>query len=452
MNANLRQNVLESNSAAGAANNNVGQSTSEQSNHSQLYQIRENDNGTYSFGTVENPAILSIPYNHFGGSVHPNLRFNPFGRLHGPASSQSELNNEYSLPRATLDYMLDHIAVMDEQKQKRRYYKFRIFPFSHMKIYFDRLSLDALLDFNETYFETFFCIFLAILVSLLGAVMLHYNYYHDIPAFIFCFVIATSHYSLLKSVQPDAASPVHGFNKVVAYSRPVYFISCCSLIIGLSWLLSSHEKWMTFQLHDVNCDTRFVLETIRDFLCGFILFFPVFFTLGMFPQVNTFLMYVFEQVDMHMFGGSAVTSLKAASYCIFRSLLAVLLLFGFAFGGLNEPNSAQHILFSIFISLLVIFAYHLSRSTCDPTPIWNILVKQFWPIDDDLSRKSKELQKNKREKQTRKNKKPKKKISVTYLKDAKIEQNAEVKVNIVPQEEEQPPPGIIFFSPVPLWV
>lgn len=368
--------------------------------------------------------LLSIPYNQtFVNSAYPSLRFNPLARLRMPShvpvpGSQPELHLDLApiMPRR-FDY-IDAIEVPDDEKQKRRYYKFRMFPFSYVKIYFDRLSLDALLDYNETCCETLLCVVLAVMVSMLGAVMLHMKYYHDIPAFLFCFVIATSHYSLLKSVQPDAASPVHGFNKVVAFSRPVYFVACCSLIIGLNFLLRSNISWMSFTIYDVHFDMHNAVKTTHDFLCTFILFFPVFFTLGMFPQINTFLMYVFEQIDMHVFGGSAVTSLKAASYCVFRSVLAVLLLFGFAYGALSEPKSSQHILFSIFISLLVMFAYHLSRCTCDPAPIWNILVKQFWPIDE-IAKETKELRKSK-ERKAREDAKNKK-INANHAKETKVD-------------------------------
>lgn len=450
VNSNLRSNCLEvtttvaalsssnsNNTAPSQGSDSVEQAaaTASSTAHSQLYQIRENDNGTYSFETVENPTLLSIPYNQmFANNVYPTLRFNPLARLHlndrGPSNLQTELNIEYNLPnlpRATFDCMLDHLVVLEDEKQKRRYYKFRVFPFSQIKVYFDRLSLDALLDYNETYMETCICIILAVLVSCLGAALLHYRYYHDIPAFIFCFVMATSHYSLLKSVQPDASSPVHGFNRIVAYSRPVYFICCSSFIVGLKMLLGTDVRWHSFCIYQINFDLKMSLRNMHDFLCTFILFFPVFFTLGMFPQINTFLMYVFEQLDMHVFGGSAVTSLKAASYCIFRSILAVLLLFGFAYGGLNEPKSSQHILFSIFISLLVIFAYNLSRCTCDPTPIWNILVKQLWPIDEP-NKVSIEARRR-HEKRIRANKRMKKKTSVSYVKDDRFKQNSDTKTN-----------------------
>lgn len=425
VNVNLRQPAHETNTTivATTGNNTTSQNCSEQPTHTLLHQIRENDDGTYLFETVEHPAVLSIPYNQtFANSAYPTLRFNPLARLHigGPSNSQPELNVDYSLSRPRFDYTLDHIEVLEDEKRKRRYYKFKIFPFFHVKIYFNRLSLDALLDYNETYFETFLCILLAVVVSFLGAVMLHLHYYHDIPAFLFCFVIATSHYSLLKSVQPDASSPVHGFNKVVAYSRPIYFILCCSVIVGLHWFLKADFSWLAFRIYQVDCNPQNILQTVHDFLCTFVLFFPLFFTLGMFPQVNTFMMYIFEQVDMHVFGGSAVTSLKAAVYCVFRSLLAVLFLFGFAYGGLNEPKSSQHILFSIFITLLVMFAYHLSRCTCDPAPIWNILVKHFWPIDEP-AKLSQNSQKAKPERKAIKTKKPKKKISGNYSKDVKTD-------------------------------
>ena len=40
------------------------------------------------------------------------------------------------------------------------------------------------------------------------------------------------------------------------------------------------------------------------FLAGFILGFPLIFLVGLLPQVNTFLMYILEQLDMHAFGGT----------------------------------------------------------------------------------------------------------------------------------------------------
>lgn len=36
-----------------------------------------------------------------------------------------------------------------------------------------------------------------------------------------------------------------------------------------------------------------------------IMFFPVIFLFGLFPQVNTFLLFFLEQIDIHVFGGKA---------------------------------------------------------------------------------------------------------------------------------------------------
>jgi hypothetical protein len=66
-----------------------------------------------------------------------------------------------------------------------------------------------------------------------------------------------------------------------------------------------------------------------------------------------------------VFGGNATSSLLSSMFCLFRSLLSVGVLIGFAYGGLTgEAHSphTQEILFSIFCSLAVAISYHLSRS------------------------------------------------------------------------------------------
>ncbi len=65
---------------------------------------------------------------------------------------------------------------------------------------------------------------LAVLVGVLSALVLDAGYYRDLWIFLFCAVAASCQYSLLKSVQPDSASPTHGFNRVIVFSRPVYFV------------------------------------------------------------------------------------------------------------------------------------------------------------------------------------------------------------------------------------
>lgn len=262
-----------------------------------------------------------------------------------------------------------------------------------------RLQLLALFDRDQYIYQILLAIVLSLLVSLLGSVVLHLKFYNDIYAFIFCFVIAGSQYSLLKSVQPDASSPIHGFNKTVTYSRPIYFCVLSSL------MLVSHEIGQSLaKISDVTAvrDITYAsainisgssasdqIATLNLFGCEIvwkdffsfntyllsivILFLPVLFSLGLFPQVNTFLMYFFEQLDMNIFGGNAMCNLIASFLSVLRSLLACSILFGPVYGGLLESNNPQHILMSIFIGLLIPTSYHLSRSSSDFTHLFQLM-------------------------------------------------------------------------------
>ena len=80
------------------------------------------------------------------------------------------------------------------------------------------------------------------------------------------------------------------------------------------------------------------IDWIQDFKKGvyiFVLCFPAIFVFGLLPQVNTCAMYVLEQIDIHIFGGNAASSLLSSIYCLCRSFLAVGILIGFAYGGLT---------------------------------------------------------------------------------------------------------------------
>ncbi|KAG8000227.1 Pecanex-like protein 2 [Nibea albiflora] len=175
-------------------------------------------------------------------------------------------------------------------------------------------------------------------------------------------VIASCQYSLLKSVQPDAASPTHGHNQLVAYSRAAYFCIFCALIWVLEQLLRMKDLPVS-TLYGVTIACHDALHFIRDLL------------------INTFTIYVLEQIDMHLFGGTAATSLISAIYSILRSLIALSLLYGFCFGALKEPWDEQHTpaLFSGFCGLLVVFSYHLSRQSSDPSVLLSLIKSKVMP-------------------------------------------------------------------------
>ncbi|KAK5854199.1 hypothetical protein PBY51_015290 [Eleginops maclovinus] len=267
-----------------------------------------------------------------------------------------------------------------EKSTRKIYYKLKLFPGRWINILYDRLTLLALLDRNQEFLENLVAIFMAFMVSFLGFVLLNHGCFKDFWVFQFCLVIASCQYSLLKSVQPDAASPTHGHNQLVAYSRAAYFCIFCALIWLLEQILRSKDLPVS-TMYGVTIACHDALGFLRDLLVGFTYCFPITFLVGLFPQINTFTIYLLEQIDMHLFGGTAATSLISAVYGILRSLIAVSLLYGFCFGALKEPWDEQHTpaLFSAFCGLLVVFSYHLSRQSSDPSVLLSLVKSKIMP-------------------------------------------------------------------------
>ncbi|TNN46506.1 Pecanex-like protein 1 [Liparis tanakae] len=149
----------------------------------------------------------------------------------------------------------------------RQYYRLWLLPFLWVGLHFDRLTLLALFDRNREVLENVLAVLLAVLVAFLGSLLLVHGFFTDIWVFQFCLVIASCQYSLLKSVQPDSSSPRHGHNRIIAYSRPVYFCLCC----GLIWLLhygSLRTTSSRFTLYGVALTNSLVLASARDLVIG----------------------------------------------------------------------------------------------------------------------------------------------------------------------------------------
>ncbi|GAB1609485.1 1,Pecanex 2,Pecanex 3, pecanex [Argonauta hians] len=254
----------------------------------------------------------------------------------------------------------------------KQFYKFWLFPNKYIKIHFDRLQLLALLDRNLTIFENFVAIFMAVAVSSLGAVVLSSHFYKDFYIFIFCFILASCQYSLLKSVQPDSASPMHGYNRLIVFSRPFYFCLCCGLLKLLDYAIH-HASSTSFIIYGFPFTATASLTFAKNLMKVFTLLLPILFTVGLLPQVKTFFMYILEQTDMHIFGGNATTSLGAAVYAVTRSLVAVAALYFFCYYALKQKESSQHVLFSIYCALSVAISYHLSRSASHPGVLGSLI-------------------------------------------------------------------------------
>ncbi|KAJ8308587.1 hypothetical protein KUTeg_013461 [Tegillarca granosa] len=104
------------------------------------------------------------------------------------------------------------------KEKPKHFYNFEIFPKKFLKIRFDRLALLALLDRNLTIIENAVSVIMAVFVGALGALVLSSGFYYD-----------------FWSVQPDASSPTHGYNRLVVFSRPFYFCVCCGLMLLLHY-------------------------------------------------------------------------------------------------------------------------------------------------------------------------------------------------------------------------
>ncbi|KHN86373.1 Pecanex-like protein 1 [Toxocara canis] len=180
-------------------------------------------------------------------------------------------------------------------------------------------------------------------------------------------------FSLLKSVQPDAASPIHGFNWLVAYSRPAFFCLLGLTLLAIDGDWWDHRaaettigwEWNPYRIGSVS--NASIIAAVRDLIVALVLLLPVAFTLGLLPQVNTLLLHVAEQVEMHVFGGTACFSLLSAVLQLSKSMLALAVLCALAHVAHREDsNSVQNTFFSAFAAISVALSYLLSRSSSNP--------------------------------------------------------------------------------------
>ncbi|KAM4619872.1 pecanex-like protein 3 [Polymixia lowei] len=287
---------------------------------------------------------------------------------------------EFDLDHESLQESQENTLMIEEKAKPKQYYRFWVLPGKWLRVRYDRLALLALLDRNRRVGENVFAIVLASLVAFLGFLLLLQGFFRDIWVFQFCLVIASCQYSLLKSVQPDAASPMHGHNWIIVYSRPVYFCLCC-VMIWVFDLSGRSGSLQPFSLYGVTFFSAHFLLCARDMLIVFSLCFPVIFLFGLLPQVNTFVMCLLEQIDMHVFGGSATTSPLSSLFSLVRSVLVAALLYGFCLGAINAPWGDAHVpvLFSVFCGLLLALSYHLSRQSSDPTILWSLVRSKLFP-------------------------------------------------------------------------
>ncbi|KAI6196811.1 Pecanex-like protein [Aphelenchoides besseyi] len=280
------------------------------------------------------------------------------------------------------------------------YYRLKLLPrwvpfgSSGFKIKLNRLSLNRLFDRNHSWASSFFDVWLAAVVSILASVIIARGVFTDFSLLVFAFVVAGSQFSLLKSVQPDAASPVS-----IGSSRPVYFCLSALLVLGLEIKLTSMgsqyasptsltSNGFVWNPHrgPITGGMENIIVGVRDLSALGLLLLPIAFTIGLLPQVNTLAMHICEQLEMHVFGGTATFSPLSALIAVLRSTVVVGLLGALAHGVRTmSPESTQSVVFSAFASVLTSAAYLMSRWSSNPQHI-RIALKQLftWRRTEDV--------------------------------------------------------------------
>ncbi|KAK5974599.1 hypothetical protein GCK32_003176 [Trichostrongylus colubriformis] len=271
-----------------------------------------------------------------------------------------------------LDYAAAH-ARRTSSVKKSYYYKMKVFPKTNksFKLKLDRLSVSALFDRNRSALSCAFDVLLACLVSFLAGLVLATGIYFDIWLFLLAFTVAGAHFSLLKSVQPDASSPIHGFNWLVSYSRPVYFCIGAVIVLVLHHFANdpAYDKipwnWNPYRLYETSGEM--ILLAFRDLFATFLVMLPFAFTMGWLPQVNTLAHHILEQLEMHVFGGTASLGVLSAVIQIVKSLFGWALLGGLCHLAYSiDPSTTQTPAFSAFLAAAVATSYLLSRFSSNP--------------------------------------------------------------------------------------
>lgn len=198
-------------------------------------------------------------------------------------------------------------------------------------------------------------------------------------------------------MQPDPASPTHGFNRIILLSRPIYFCILSTILICSEIYVKSpivgNEPGQRPSLIFYNFDIfdKSIVDSIGIVSLAMVMMLPVLFILGLLPQITTFIIHILEQIDMHCFGSTSATlGLKSALYSFTRSCIAITLLYLIALQTLSNQ-----VLSSLFYGLLVSVAYFLSRQSSDTTIAFRLIercMKALNPAKYQFSLEGIELQ------------------------------------------------------------
>ncbi|CEF60456.1 Pecanex family-containing protein [Strongyloides ratti] len=240
--------------------------------------------------------------------------------------------------------------------------------FPSIRLQMDRLYIMSLFDKNKNIYSCIIDIIIAGVISILTSIIFYCNIYNGVSIYFYSFVVAGAHFSLLKSVQPDTSSPVHGFNWIASYSRPFYFTSISILLLCINYIEISKKYFNYIENDSIYIfgleKTTFhnIIYFINSYFYYLLLFIPFASMLGTLPQITTLFMHLFEQFDMYFFGGTATFSLNSSIISIIRSFTTLCILIILSILAFNySRDSTDNLFFSLYNASIISFSYGISR-------------------------------------------------------------------------------------------
>ena len=271
--------------------------------------------------------------------------------------------------------------------------RFYVLPRVYIPMRFTRTQLEKYFDRDQSLLFVIWFVLLSVAVSATGIAVLRIGFYQHVFVVWFCVIIASCQFSLLRTIVPDPASSVHGYNRYLAMAKAFYFSSISSLALIFNQV--APLTLAPIYVYGFNWTNPSVILFVRDALLISLLCLPVGAIWGLLPQVDTFLIYLTEKIDMHVFGGTAVVSLVAGLYSLLRSLAALVLFSAvsiFAYTIMPPvANEPLNLMFSVVFAIIFTFSYLLSRSASNPYFLFD-LFRNKCNINDVEERDDLEIQ------------------------------------------------------------
>ncbi|PRP78660.1 pecanex-like protein 2 [Planoprotostelium fungivorum] len=191
-------------------------------------------------------------------------------------------------------------------------------------------------------------------------------FYGDLSRFMLWFVIAGSHFSLLKSPQPDTNSSRQDFARITPFTRSFYVTLLGTIILILDATVSSGD-FITVRLYGVDLAFGAILHSVQWILIAFIPWAPLVYFFGILPQADTAAQAFLEQINMHLFGASGSMTLVGALVDLSFSLIILLISFWPAW--VSGPGTS--FLFSLYLGIIIGLSYFQSRISKDFS-LWHL--------------------------------------------------------------------------------